>query len=335
MATKTYRRHVFLKILILSALPSLCTAFIEGLYCGKENCYDVLSVTRDSTRGEISKAYRSLARKYHPDKYKGKDAEEKFQAIATAYEILKDEEQREDYDDMLDNPDEYYRHYYQYYRRRVAPKVDVRIVIAVTITVISMIQYFSWWSRYNSAIKYLASMPKYRIKAIDLAKKEGLLQENKKKRGKTKEELKEEEENAIRTIIESNADIRGGYSKPKITDILWIQLVLSPWFLVQYILWHLRWIWKFIIKREEYGDDEKHYLIQRNLRVSQSQYDSIEAHERDEMFSKELWIRDKYVEYKKQKDEEMRIKLAESSKYRSYRRYMKNKGPGRMTFDED
>ena len=40
MATKGNRRHVFLKILILSTLPSLCTALLEGLYCGKENCYD-------------------------------------------------------------------------------------------------------------------------------------------------------------------------------------------------------------------------------------------------------------------------------------------------------
>ena len=36
--------------------------------------------------------------------------------------------------------DEVYSHYYHYYRRRVAPKVDVRIVIAVTITVISVLQ---------------------------------------------------------------------------------------------------------------------------------------------------------------------------------------------------
>ena len=39
-----------------------------------------------------------------------------FQKIATAYEILKDEESRTDYDYMLDNPDEMYRHYYYYYK---------------------------------------------------------------------------------------------------------------------------------------------------------------------------------------------------------------------------
>lgn len=41
---------------------------------------------------------------------------------------------------MLDNPDEMYYHYYQYYRRRYAPKVDVRIVITIIISLISLAQ---------------------------------------------------------------------------------------------------------------------------------------------------------------------------------------------------
>jgi DnaJ homolog subfamily C member 25 len=60
-----------------------------------------------------------------------------------SYEILKDSESRADYDYMLDHPEEYYSHYYRYYQRRLAPRVDVRLVIAVTISVISVIQYFS------------------------------------------------------------------------------------------------------------------------------------------------------------------------------------------------
>ena len=55
-------------------------------------------------------------------------------------QTLRDDESRRDYDYMLDHPEEYYGHYYRYYRRQVAPKVDVRVVIAVTITVISVLQ---------------------------------------------------------------------------------------------------------------------------------------------------------------------------------------------------
>ena len=53
-------------------------------------------------------------------------AEKKFMQIATAYETLRDEESRADYDYMLEHPEEMWRNYYRYYRRRVGPKVDVR-----------------------------------------------------------------------------------------------------------------------------------------------------------------------------------------------------------------
>ena len=46
--------------------------------------------------------------------------------VATAYETLRDEESRADYDYMLDHPEEMWRNMYRYYRRRVGPKVDVR-----------------------------------------------------------------------------------------------------------------------------------------------------------------------------------------------------------------
>ena len=68
-------------------------------------------------------------------------------AVHCRYEILKDDESRTDYDYMLDNPDEFYSHYYRYYRRRMAPRVDIRIVLAVTISIISGIQYFTSWTR--------------------------------------------------------------------------------------------------------------------------------------------------------------------------------------------
>lgn len=73
--------------------------------------------------------------------------------LSYRYEILKDEESRADYDYMLDHPEEVYSHYYRYYRRRVAPKVDVRLVIAVSISIISAIQYFTSWQRYSVSFK--------------------------------------------------------------------------------------------------------------------------------------------------------------------------------------
>jgi len=313
-----------------------CDALLEGLYCGKENCYDVLECTRESTKAEISRKYRQLAKQYHPDKHRDPEAkakaEETFKLLATAYEILKDEESRTDYDYMLDNPEEVYRHYYRYYRHRMAPKVDVRIVIVVTISIISGIQYFSAQQKYESAIRYLVSQPKYRNRALDMAKSQGIYDDNPKKaKKKSKAELKEETEQVIRKVIEENMDIRG---RPTIKDILWIQLILLPYTIGAYFVWQAKWIWKFNIKKEEYGEEEKLYIIRRYMKLGALQFDSLLLDNKDEFLSKELWIKPNFDEWKAEKEEELKRRMAENAKYKAYRRYLRTHGEGRITFDD-
>ena len=64
----------------------------------KKSLYETLEVTQGASADEIKKAYRKLARKYHPDVNKTPEAEEKFKEINAAYEILSDEEKRKKYD---------------------------------------------------------------------------------------------------------------------------------------------------------------------------------------------------------------------------------------------
>lgn len=68
-------------------------------------------------------------------------------------------------------------------------------------------------------------------------------------------------------------DIRGGYAKPKVTDILWVQLVFLPWTLASWAYFYGRWFWKFGVRREEYGEAEKLYVIRKNMGLSQGQFD--------------------------------------------------------------
>lgn len=60
--------------------------------------YKVLGVSKDASEADITKAYRKLARKYHPDLNKTKEAEEKFKDISEAYDVLSNKEQRQKYD---------------------------------------------------------------------------------------------------------------------------------------------------------------------------------------------------------------------------------------------
>lgn len=62
--------------------------------------YKILGVARTATAEDIKKSYRRLARKYHPDVSKEKDAEERFKEVQEAYEVLKDPEKRAAYDQL-------------------------------------------------------------------------------------------------------------------------------------------------------------------------------------------------------------------------------------------
>lgn len=203
----------------------------------------VLGLNRESTTQEISRAYRALARKWHPDLHRGEEAKqvatEKFQLIAAAYEVLRDDESRKDYDYMLDNPEEYYHHYYRYYRRKYE-KVDLRLVVVVVISLFSAYQYYGALSKYKEAIDYFVTVPKYRMRAKDIAIELNIWPSEESRSGRAlrqrgggnrrlaKEEVKAEEEAVIRQVIEDNMDIKGAYSKPSYRDVLWMQIVFFP-----------------------------------------------------------------------------------------------------------
>ena len=62
--------------------------------------YEIMGVKKDATQDEIKRAYRKLARKFHPDVSKEADAETKFKEVGEAYEVLKDPEKRSAYDQL-------------------------------------------------------------------------------------------------------------------------------------------------------------------------------------------------------------------------------------------
>lgn len=131
---------------------------------------------------------------------------------------------------------------------------------------------------------------------MEIAKQQGLLRKAKEKgrNKKSKEEIRDEEENIIKNIIKSKIDIKGGCQKPQIRDLLLFQILLAPFHLCSYIVWYCRWIYKFNIKGKEYGEEERLYIIRKSMKMSQSQFDSLEDHQKETFLKRELWIKENY-----------------------------------------
>ncbi|MFS2294040.1 MAG: molecular chaperone DnaJ [Actinomadura sp.] len=71
----------------------------------EKDYYKVLGVAKTASQEEIKKAYRKLARKYHPDANKGDaEAEERFKEVSEAYDVLSDEKRRKEYDAVRSMP---------------------------------------------------------------------------------------------------------------------------------------------------------------------------------------------------------------------------------------
>ena len=65
----------------------------------KRDYYEVLGISKGASEDEIKKAYKKMARKYHPDLNPGdKEAEEKFKEVNEAYEVLSDADKKARYD---------------------------------------------------------------------------------------------------------------------------------------------------------------------------------------------------------------------------------------------
>lgn len=211
---------------------------------------------------------------------------------------------------------------------------------------------FSQYSNYNAAINYLITVPKYRIQAQEIARQEGLLggnaESSKKNRGK--KISKQEEEAILKQIVEQKLDIKGGYRKPSksithlhissleisgIKRILWLQMFLFPYSLFLKLKWQIRWFVKFHLNKHELGDDEKIYLMCRYMKINREQFESLPGKEQDDMWDREIWIKENFLAWKAEKEEEQKKKLSESGRYKAYRRYMKSGGPGQITFDGD
>ncbi|XP_017260420.1 dnaJ homolog subfamily C member 1 [Kryptolebias marmoratus] len=127
--------------LLVSAVPPLTAwdADLELLDLVEEipqTFYQFLNLDQDASAAEIKKAYRRLSLTLHPDKNKDENAETQFRQLVAIYEVLKDEDRRRRYDDILENGLPDWRQPVFYYRRvRKMSNAELGFLLFLILTV--------------------------------------------------------------------------------------------------------------------------------------------------------------------------------------------------------
>ncbi|XP_050367400.1 chaperone protein dnaJ 50 [Argentina anserina] len=273
------RLAVAISALILCLIISPSAA----IYCDEDDCYDLLGVTQGANSSEIKKAYYKLSLKHHPDKNPDPESKKLFVKVANAYEILKDEASREQYDYAIAHPEEYFYNTARYYQAYYGHKTDPRAVLVGFLLVLSAFQYFNQWTRYNQAIDMVKKTPAYknRLRQLELERSGGTTtkkKSNKQTNKKIDEDLSKELELQIK-----------GAERPSMWDLLGVRFVLLPYTIGKLLLWHGCWFWRYKVKKAPYSWDDASYLTQRSLSAPLDAWRNVDDLRKEDLIHRRLW----------------------------------------------
>jgi len=327
------------------------------VFCGKFDCYKILGFDHETwgshppTLKEITKSYRALSRKWHPDKNKAKGAREKFVAIAKAYEVLTNKDKRAEYDHFRDRPDEYFVKYGSSVLYSYVPKSDAHIIVIFFLIVGSLFTYFAQKNKWQTianhlvkaAVEGLSPREGGSTESIDIRGKalailaekreekeekqsNGTSTEKKKKGPKmTGREKKEKEWDELRPIctklVNEIDDFGAGFRKPTFQDFLVVKMVKWPYYLTTSLLWWSKYALRRLRKLEI--NDEEREVLTRNA-VGEVTWVAVSDEERKKMLTLQLWVTDNLVEWRE--EQEMKLAGLSANKMKQIKKMRKKGG---------
>ncbi|XP_010267762.1 PREDICTED: chaperone protein dnaJ 50 [Nelumbo nucifera] len=266
-----------------------CPSF--AIYCDEDDCYDLLGVSQSANASEIKKAYYKLSLKYHPDKNPDPESRKLFVKIANAYEILKDEATREQYDYAIAHPEEVFYNTARYYQAYYGHKTDPHAVLVGLLLVLSAFQYLNQWTRYKQAVSMVKKTPAYknRLRALELERSGGVIN---KKKGQKQMDKKMEEE----LSKELELQIKGA-EKPSMWELVAVRFLLLPYTVGKLLLWNGWWFWRYQVKKAPYAWDDACYLTRRSLRIHVDAWKNIDETAKDDLVRRRLWEKSNLEHY--------------------------------------
>jgi DnaJ homolog subfamily C member 25 len=287
-------------------LPSL-----EDMYCGAQSCYEVLGIKRDASTSQLRRAYRKLTLKYHPDKNPEESAKEEFRKVVNAYEVLKDEESRKDYDYVLDHPEEYYRNLYRYYSYRYPKQANVYVVVGGFFLAISLFHWYYWQWYHNLMMSRLLETPEVQRRIHQLSIERGLVEKEssgsgpsgttsttaaarnrKKGRGKKPQVRIIEDEGVKQEVLTSQVKLNGWAGRLPVFpwDILPIIMVYVVFRFIKNMLWFSRYYLWCGMLGGTLNNEELQYKTAKTLRLSWERWLRFDEDKRNDWTARELWI---------------------------------------------
>lgn len=292
----------------------------SNIFCGDYDCYAILGFNyqtwgrKPPTKKEITQSYRSLSRRWHPDKNSDTGAKERFVKISQAYKILTNSKLRREFDHFRERPDEYF---YKYGSSVYipAPKSDA---IAVVTLLLLLGCAFTWYAQKNRWQQIADRVVKDAVAGLNAsdgaskeslevrAKAEEILKGKKeedsksngdsgKKKGMklTKKELRDKDNEELRPIIVGLVNqiqdfgFGAGFHQPTWRDILVVRMLKWPYPLIMGLLWEVKYYARRIMK-SELNENEREVLTKRA--VGNVAWQASSDKEKESMLTGELWL---------------------------------------------